>query len=352
MNEEIRDKIFIEHYFRKRIMRKTNNQELLGRIYASKYKKWIVPFLNKNGIEEVPLLISCNTLYQLPDYFRIGGNSFFVADYYLYSFFYDLNYALSDLKRNEFTINIYLKTYIEQAFRTNIDICYSLCKTSATIEDFKETNDYNDHDLSYFLVEFTDIQEAFTFLHESSHFLLEYTDALYNDNEFQKICMCFNKVDRNLNSDFYNESYCDYRAVSYILEKTFCEKFFSRTMYFMAFFSTLIYTYMLRFTMLAQNLNAIEFETYMDNELKMLVFRIGGIYFYIYNFLVLNEFKSDILSLNKAYEKSIHIFKNMSEDLRVSIKLANASGEQNLKSFENINKSEKIDFIKLFLNLL
>ncbi len=116
MNEEIRDKIFIDHYFRKRIMRKTINQELLGNIYALKYKKWIVPFLNKNGISEVPLLLCCNTLYQFPDYFQIGDNSFFVTDYYLYSFFYDLNYALSDLKRNEFAINLYIKTYIEQAF--------------------------------------------------------------------------------------------------------------------------------------------------------------------------------------------------------------------------------------------
>lgn len=114
--KDIREGIYVDNYIRRRIMRKTNNQDLLGEIYASKYAKWIIPFFKKRGVDKVPLLISCNTLYQLPDYFKINANSFFVVDYYLYSYFYDLNYSLSALRRNEFAINLHIKTYIEQAY--------------------------------------------------------------------------------------------------------------------------------------------------------------------------------------------------------------------------------------------
>lgn len=351
--KDIREGIFVDSYIRSRIMRKTNNQDLLGKIYASKYAKWIIPFFEKRGVDKVPLLISCNTLYQFPDYFKINENSFFVVDYYLYSYFYDLNYSLSDLRRNEFTINIHLKTYIEQAYiKKNIDICYALCKTSATIEDFKETIDYKDQELSSFLVELTDIQEEFTFLHEASHFFLALDHSIIKDKEYQKICYCFNKVNSGLNPDFYNECYCDYSAVLFILEKTYFENELSRIMYFMALFSALIYIYMLRFTMIAQDFKNEDFDSYMDEKLKDLVLRIGGIYCYIYNFLILNGITYDIPFLNEAYEKSTHNYVKMGEDLRTIIKTARASGESHLKSFENISKSDKNGFIKLFLNLL
>ena len=351
--KDIRDGIFVDYYIRSRIMRETNNQDLLGEIYASKYARWIIPFFKKRGVDKVPLLISCNTLYQFPDYFKIKENSFFVVDYYLYSYFYDLNYSLSDKIRNEFSINLHIKTYIEQAYiKKNVDICYSLCKTSATIEDFKKTNDYNDQELSCFLVTLTDLQEEFTFLHEASHFFLDLDSSIIKDKEYQKICYCFNKVYSGLNPSFYNECFCDYSAVLFILEKSYFENKLSRTMYFMALFSALIYTYMLRFTMIAQDLKTVDLDSYMDEELKILVLRIGGIYCYIYNFLIQNGITYDIPVLKEAYEKSTQIYMKMGEDLRTIIKTIKASGESHLKSFEDISKSDKNDFIKLFLNLL
>lgn len=344
MSNDARDEVYIDYYIHKRIMRKTFNQELLDKIYASKYSKWIVSFFKKKGIEEVPLLICCNTLYQLPDYFKIRNNSFFITDYNLYSYFYDLNYSLSALKRNEFVINLHVKTYIEQAFiKRNIDICYLLCRTSSAIEYFKETKDYKNKELASFLTELTDIQEAFTLLHEASHFFLEQDYPVIEGQDYQKICDYFSMSNSGLDSNFYNECYCDYNAISYILEKTYFENGFSRIMYFMALFSTLIYTYMLRFTMIAQNLKAVEFETYMDEELKLLVLRIGGIYFYIYNFLVLNEFTVDISPLNEAYEKSIDIFKKMGENLRTVIKLVRAFEEEYQNFFKNVSESDKMD---------
>lgn len=351
--KDIRDEIYINNYLHRRIMRKTANQELLGKIYASKYEKWIVPFLKKRGVDKAPLLICCNTLYQFPDYFKIRDNSFFVADYYLYSYFYDLNFSLSSLKRNSFAINLHIKTYIEQAFiKNDVDICYSLCKTSATIEDFKETADYNNEKLSTFLVSITDIQEEFTFLHEASHYFLAHNSSAIKDQDYQKICDFFKKNNTKFKSDFYDECYCDYSATTYILDKIFSENWFPRSICYTALFLSLIYTYMLQLTMIVQNLETVEIETYMDKELKMLVQRIGGIYYYIYDFLISNDFVYDIPSLNTAYKTSINNFKKMGNDLRTIFKLVRDSGECYLKSFENISKSDKNGFIKLFLNLL
>lgn len=351
--KDIREGIYVDNYIRRRIMRKTNNQDLLVEIYASKYAKWIIPFFKKRGVDKVPLLISCNTLYQLPDYFKINANSFFVVDYYLYSYFYDLNYSLSSLRRNEFAINLHIKTYIEQAYiKKNIDICYALCKTSETIEDFKEEADYKNEKLSTFLVSLTDIQEEFTFLHEASHYFLENDSSVIKDQDYQNICACFKKVNAGLNSGFYDECYCDYSATSYILEKIYSEKLFPRSICFTALLLALIYVYMLRLTMMAQKIETVEVDTYLDEELKVLVLRIGGIYCYIYNFLIQNGITYDIPVLNESYEKSIHIYMKMGEDLRTIIKTTRASRESHFKSFENISKSDKNDFIKLFLNLL
>ncbi len=351
--KDIRDEIFIDHYLHRRIMRETPNQELLGKIYAAKYEKWIIPFFKNRGMDKVPLLICCNTLYQLPDYFKIRDNSFFVTDYYLYSYFYDLNFSLSNLKRNNFAINLHIKTYIEQAYiKNNIDICYSLCKTSATIEDFKKTTDYKNEKLSTFLVSITDIQEGFTFLHEASHYFLEHDSSVIKDQDYQKICACFKEVNVGLNSGFYDECYCDYSATLYILEKIYSENLFPKSICFTALILALIYIYMLRLTMIAQDLKTEEFDTYLNEELKILVLRIGGIYCYIYNFLVSNDFANDISSLNTAYEKSLQNFKKMGKDLRTIFKLVRVSGESYLKTFENISKSDKNVFIKLFLNLL
>ncbi len=125
------DSRYIEYILDRRIMRKSKNPDSIHKAYSSKYLNWITEYLNNNQIDEVPMFIICNTLYKLPDTFRIRSNSFFVGDFYLFSYFYNWNYILSDEKYQEFAVNLCIKQYIESCYLNDeIDEAYWLCLTS------------------------------------------------------------------------------------------------------------------------------------------------------------------------------------------------------------------------------
>ena len=77
----MQDGVYIEYLMEQRIMRRTNIMDELHKIYAGKYERWIRQYLISKQILEAPLFIFCNTLYKLPDTFRIRNNSFFIGDY-------------------------------------------------------------------------------------------------------------------------------------------------------------------------------------------------------------------------------------------------------------------------------
>jgi hypothetical protein len=106
-------------------MRKTNDPETIHKLYANKYTNWIMPFLAEHGLEKIPQLIICNTLYKLPDYYALNEGSFFLFDYHFYEFIYDLNYLLLDSADDEYLVDFYLKAYFENlCLNGRIDRCY------------------------------------------------------------------------------------------------------------------------------------------------------------------------------------------------------------------------------------
>lgn len=84
----------------------------LHKIYAGKYERWIRQYLISKQILEAPLFIFCNTLYKLPDTFRIRNNSFFIGDYQLYKYLYDWNYE----EHQDILVELCLKQYIESCY--------------------------------------------------------------------------------------------------------------------------------------------------------------------------------------------------------------------------------------------
>ena len=82
---------YVEDLLEERVMRKTSDPELIEDMYKKKYSNWFINYFRKYGIDDVPLLICCNTLYKLPATIRIQENTFFVGDFSLFEYFYDLN---------------------------------------------------------------------------------------------------------------------------------------------------------------------------------------------------------------------------------------------------------------------
>lgn len=353
MGKDIRDDFFVNYYMEKRIMRKTHDPDLLGDIYAAKYANWFVPFLKSYGITEAPLLLNCNTLYQLPEFFTIRNRNFFVVDYYLYSYFYDFNYALSDVARNEFTVNLYIKTFIEQAYlRGNVDLSFALCQISQNLEMYKESDDYQDKTLSVFLVEKADLQEALTFLHEATHFLFRNDMGICTGEDYKEIVDIFSTIMPDLTVEFFEECYCDYSSISYILEKTYSGTQLPHKEYFLTLFFVLIYTYTLQFTMTCQSIGLSEYSKYMNREMNMLWLRFGGIQIFIYKFLLKNGHEKDIPNLNFAYHDAIETFKQLGSEIREILELTKYEGERNLEMYKDICTEQKKQYIQDFLHLV
>lgn len=353
MSKDIRDDIFINYYMKKRIMRKTNNPDLLGNIYASKYANWFIPFFKKYNIAQAPFLLNCNTLYQFPDFFTIRDRSFFVADYYLYSYFYDFNYALSDITRNEFAVNLYIKTFIEQAYlKGNIDLSFILCQTSPDLELYKNNYDYKNEILSTILVEKTDLQEAVTFLHEATHFIFRNDKSICRNKDYKEIVDIFSTINPNPSEDFFEECYCDYRSISYILEKTYLNTQLPHEEYFNTLFYTLIYTYTLQFTMACQSIDLDEYPKYMNQEMDMLWLRFGGMQAHIYRFLISCGYEKDVPTLNIAYQNSIENFKLLGKNIRNILELTRTEGEQYLELVKDITLEQMTQYIHDFLHLV
>lgn len=351
MNNDKRESFFINYYMSNRVMRKTHDPETLHQIYASKYANWIVPFLKQHGIVNAPSLLCCNTLAQLPDFFTLQKHSFFVSDYYLYSYFYDINYTFSDSARYEFYIDLIIKTFIELAYLTkHIDLSYSLAQNSPTIEEYKNTSDYRDRDLSVSLVEKTDLQEAFTFLHEATHFLCR---RYPNLEDMEKTMSGFwNVAPLNLTSQTLEECYCDFNSVIFILKQTYPSNRLQKEKYFEDLFLTLIYTYTRQLVYYFQSICVEEYENYMDQESELLWLRFGGIHAYITKYLSSVGFADDIPLLDFVFHKSIEIFKKLGYETRRMLKYIKQEGESNLTVYANVSHKDKIAYIKYYLKLL
>ena len=349
------DEYYINQLFNQRVLLKTHNQQLLHKIYASKYANWVVPFLQSKKVKEVPLLICCHTLKKLPYFYSLNGKSFFIIDFSLYDYFYDLNYSFSSEERNEFFTNVCIKAIIEQLYIShNIDLCYLLCTTSNNIEKYKLENDYKNDKLMYDLAEKTDLQEAFLLLHEAMHAFFDKTDDVSKHPSYNTIKYIF-KSDKlpPLDELFWEECLCDYEAISYIFQKEFESKSVSVKAFVVLFFEAIRYLYYLQYiseTFFGTN------QTVSNEQFSPLVIfslRLNVVYYSICNYFIENKYQEYLDIIKPIYEENVLELKTDAKTLRIIMNYINEelpkiTDTENL----NISKNEKTEYIKDFLLLL
>ena len=286
------DNRYIEYLLEKRIMKRSKNPKSIHKAYSAKYINWITEYLNENQIYEVPMFIICNTLYKLPDTFRIRNNSFFVGDFYLFNYFYDWNYILSDERNHEFLVNLCIKQYIESCYlNEEIDVAYWLCLTSDGLEDYKKEGMYYDDRVMEFLAVRTDIQEEFAMIHEAGHYLLRHIDK---EAALEPIREMHDKIQTPLSDQFgygdsredltclYEECYCDTQAVLYIMSHRDFKGNIGTEECFMLLFKTLLYVYAMRYIDIVCQRSIKITGDYFDYQLWELVYRMGNIYNTLY----------------------------------------------------------------------
>lgn len=357
------DELYLNAIMKQRIMRQTHDSKTLHRIYADKYANWLVPFFKEHDILDIPVLCICNTLYRLPDYFRIEEKSAFIFDYYLYSYIYDLNYVLFKPENNQFMVNLYTKIYIECLYlHKQFDECYWFCENSINIESFKERQDYQNQSTMYQLLEFSDIQEAVILLHEASHFIFEcYSEKVKESKRYREILdlyyinlkaygnngPIFEMInDSNFNIyKFLEECYCDSESICFVMNRTLFKNSINNRDLFTQLFRTIISMYFLHFTMAHGGKYA---EIYNDCYMQQLVYRLSNAYSTMLSFLLENEMKDEIKTLKTIYQEQIKEFTECGEQIRQMFKII----EKELFKDISYNEVDKQSFIKEFLKLI
>lgn len=361
------DSKFIEYLLEKRVMRKTENMDNLHNIYASKYAKWIREYLNKKQIDKVPIFLACNTLYKLPDTFKIRENSFFVGDYGLFNYLYDWNYVLSNDNFHQFIVNLCIKQSIESYYLNDeIEITYWLCLHSDGLEEYK-TEEYYNREIMTLFVDRTDIQEKFTMLHEAGHYLFRFINREKAIEQIKEIHEEFIKINKmklpienkgnnyDLDQKLYEECYCDLQAAQYIVQQFNEEESNAKGECYMLLFNTLFYVYILGYINTISLKNGTDCESYFDYQLWELTYRIGNMYIAFYAKLLEQENEQEMELLNKVYTEFVHMFSGRMKEVREIMSYIKAMINENRHDIENnfdVNDVSKINFIKEYLNLL
>jgi hypothetical protein len=352
-----KDDILVNYFFDERVRKRTFREEDIWQLYSWKYNNWIVPFLNKHSIEKVPMILCCNTLYQIPGFFSIGDKNFFVADYNLYLFLYDMNFTSVKPELDEYKANIYIKTYIEQAYlKGRINFCDSACATSLEIEEYKKLDFYQDEKTINHLSYLTDIQEKFIFLHEASHFLYsKYTDDIKESSGFNTIKECLseviNETEFYFDDGFYEECYCDYKSAYYTLESTYSDIRINFDEYISLFFKTIINIYIIQFFAKCQDDTFTSDNELEEKDIKTLSLRLANLYKSIYDFLILNGKDSEPLRLEGIYKSCVEEFSVICSDIRL-LKSSIEKNVRNIGDLEDFSYNEKIAYKKDYLLLI
>ncbi len=357
------DSRYIEYLLNERVMKKSKDPDSISQAYASKYLNWITEYLNNNRIDEVPMLIICNTLYKLPDTFRIRNNSFFVGDFSLFNYFYDWNYILSDERFQELTVNLCIKQYIESCYLNDeIDEAYWLCLTSDGLEDYKKGTYYDEKVMEY-VADRTDIQEKFAMIHEAGHHLLRFIDK---EMAFAPIKEILDKIgvveyfkyvkgkDRNL-EDLFEECYCDSQAALYVIEHLELKGDMGKDECYMLLFKTLLYIYALKYIDIVSQKSIEITGAYFDYQLWELVYRMGNIYNTLYARLINEGTEYEVEQLRNTYEKFADMLQEKMEEIRQIILYVKETIIENDNEFHEAVKASRADkeyFIRDYLNVL
>lgn len=292
----------------------------------------------------------------MPDFFSIGDKSFFVIDYNLYSFMYDINYSLSDPILDEHRIDAYIKAYMEQAFlNERIEFCYSLCATSSGVEDYKKSDNYRNDEKIISLADRTDLQEAFVLLHEASHHLYhKYRNGIIISEGYQRIKELLVHTEAVIDDDFWEECYCDYKSITYVLRNTYYRKAIPDSEYLALLFRTLINTYTIQFFSICQNPSCrISVDTSIyDKQLSLYSLRFHNLYNAIRDYFQVNNQNNAIILLESVLEKSLLEFAIIDGELRQLSSHLEEEGVKKAIYFEDLDTKEKVSFIEDYLLIL
>ncbi|MDE7327659.1 MAG: hypothetical protein K2N63_15515 [Lachnospiraceae bacterium] len=361
MNNE---ELYIDYLMDQRVRRKTNKPDKLHQIYSNKYANWVIPFLNEHGILEVPPLIFCNTLYRLPDYFGLEGKFFFLFDYYLYDYIYDLNYSLYEDENNEYMFNLWIKVYMENLYlRDNIDMCYKFCITTPDLESYKKSEKYKNHDLMYRIVELSDVQEAVILLHEASHFFYEnYNLNVKKSSTYKEVVEIFCKYRQKYQYDIsllkmisesefdteglLEECYCDSESIKFVLKEVYKKLNINKKDLFIQIFRTILSVYFLHYIM---SITERDKENYNDYHMQQLTYRLGNMYLIILSFLAENDGIEYKELLDSVYIQQVEQFASWGRKMRQFSGII----KDELKDFDMEEvEDEKKETIKEYLALL
>lgn len=344
-----REQFLINNQMNRRIMRRTSNVQRVHFIYSSKYANYIIPFLKYHGIMDSPPLICCNTLARKPDFYNAGTHSFFIADYYLYSYIFDFNYCFSSQNREEYYINVLLKAIIEKLYVSrNINECYALAKYAPDIESYKSESSYRCESIIVPIIEKSDFQEKFIFLHEASHFLWRSSP---NTSTFSfPEGVNYNIPVSDTTIDLKQECYCDYLSFSYIFDYSLPSTPAIIYRQISAIVEILHYIFVLQLvdssSIQSTSYSVLNFHTITD----IINFRISCIKQYLISFLqfqglATQSFTSFFDEVQVAFNGLIHdslsIFSAVSEVIK-----------ENSPDFSSIQTSEKNLYLHEYLKLL
>ena len=357
--------IFINHLFAKRKRRKVNHADDIHKVYTNKYKKWIIDYLKDNNYEQAPILIACNTIYKLPDYFRIQKDSFFLGDYALYNYFFDWNYCMGTICNEDIKILLCIKQYIESLYlKKYIDECYLLCLCTSNIEQYKDEQYYKDDTLIYY-DRLTNIQEAFVLLHEATHYLIDIgccsNELIEQANIYDKFYKIHKKNNiiteksPQKNDQLFVECVCDNRAVKFLIKNNEFNKDIGERECIQQIFFAMYYLYILQFIDMTVSTNIVDKEDFFDSTLWEITYRIGNIYVTLFEMQQDNELKIDVSSLNNIYEGFIETLKNETKSIRKIIKYIDMFMKENndlMNKIHNTEISDKLSYIKNYLALI
>jgi hypothetical protein len=360
------DSRYIEYLLDQRIMRRSKNPASIRQVYSSKYMNWITEYLNDNHIDDVPMFIICNTLYKLPDTFKIRKNSFFVGDFYLFSYFYDWNWVLGNEDYQENIVNLCIKQYIESCYLNGeIDMAYWLCLTSDGLEDYKKDSVYRDEAQMVHFTDRTDIQEEFAMIHEAGHYLFRFLDresALAPIKEIHdKIQMTlreqpeYEKISGKELEHLYEECFCDTQAVLYVVEHLDQGQGIGEEECYMLLFKALLYTYALRYIDIVCQKSIETTGDYFDYQLWELMYRIGNVYNALFARLAGREAEHEIENLSAVYEEFLDILQIRMEEVRrvtLYVKETVIEYENEFREAVQTDCEEKERFIREYLNVL
>ena len=360
------DDTYINYLLENRVMRKTQTPDAYEEYFSILYSRWIVTFLNYKNIQNVPLLLLCNTLSKWPDYFGFINRNFFLMDYYLHDFLYDWNYVLHFGFKREYVVNLYIKLYTESAYiNHNYDICYWLCYSSPGIEEFKDEHYYTNSDKAQ-LEETCQLQLAFAMIHEASHFLI-LNGKVPNINKESQIkdfsvpAFLNNDLDpsryySSMSSDqqtlLIEECFCDEQAIDFILEHKLHVSLLTNTQLFELLFQSILFNYIIAYSEVCQNIDANCIDGYFENSLWTIIYRIGNAYTAVLSFLadhnqgsLINEFVKHYE--DEWYESALELIRDVRRITKYLKEQINADFDSNI--LNSTTPIERIDYIKSYL---